>query len=104
MGKRLYIGGGCVGGGGAGDVGEGEGGEGGGGGGDDISAVMFRELETSVPRRVSGASSSISPGGDVDWRAAACPCLLVMTAALWLAHVAVMAAFTCFMGRGLALS
>ena len=64
---------------------------------------MLRELEPSVHRRDSGASSS--SGGVVDLRAAAdCPRLLAKTDALWLARVAVMAAFTRFRGRGLALS
>ena len=82
-------------------VGEGEGGDGG-GKGDVLSVVMFRLFRASASRSVSGASSSASPWGERD-RRADCPRLLAMSAALLLARVAVMAALTRFIGRGLAL-
>ena len=80
-------------------VGEGEGGYGG-GRGDELSVIMFIALEASAPRSISGESAS--PSGEMD-RRADCPRLLAMMAALLLARVAVMAALTCFIGRGLAL-
>jgi len=86
-----------------GEVGEGEGGE----GGDDVPpVVMLRWFCRSAPRILSGVAVSDSPGGEADLRAveATFPLLLATTADLWLARVAIMAAFTRFMGRGLALS
>ena len=82
--------------GGEGEGGEGEGGEGEGG---DVHPVdIFKVYGISAPRSFSGVASP--PGGEVDLCAvaAACPLLLAMTAALWLARVAVMAAFTRFIG------
>jgi len=89
--------------GGEGEGGEGEGGEGGGGG--DVHPVdIFKVYGISAPRSFSGVVSP--PGGEVDRHAvaAAWPLLLAITAALWLACVAVMAAFTRFIDKGLALS
>jgi len=58
---------------------------------------MFKVFGTSAPRSVSGEAERCAI-------VVACPLFLAMTAALWLARVAVRAAFTRFIGRGLALS
>ena len=117
MGKLLDIGGGGGGEGEDGGGGEGEGGgedgDGGveGGAGDEVEEgaysggeaspnVMLREVSSVVPRSFSGV---IMSSLEAELRVAATPLLLEMTAALWLALVAVSAAFIFFTARGLVL-
>ena len=89
-------GGGGVGGGCDGDVG---------GGGDEQTGesspnVMFRAVSSVVPRSCSGV---IMSSLDAERRVASAPLLLEMAAALWLALLAVKAAFIFFTARGLVL-
>ena len=102
----------CIGGGGggaektAGSGGEGAGGDGGGdgagdgdgdgaAGGEEHSAVIFREPIPSPSRGVSGSASSLAAScEEVEWQTA--PRFLARTAALWHARDAVSAALVLF--------
>ena len=108
----------CIGGGGggaektAGSGGEGAGGDGGGdgagdgdgaAGGEEHSAVIFREPIPSPSRRVSWSASSLAASCEEVERQTA-PCFLARTAALLWARDAMRVVFAGLEGLGLALS